>query len=282
MLTEINAGWSILEKFGNLIGKLPNLRKEDSVAARFVYLFESHGVNRYQIPRIFGHDLTPADVANDDNLLKKLTENMLADACKLFAVQRKWLDGASKQAYLPHFFCNRIEEFSKFIKKFNTSELLKTILFVLKSERKFSDAPAILVIQEEIGTEEDNLFHRYHLCSEFYYSSWKYRPYLTAFVATCFLHKIHVKGLIVPEKLIIAASKGEIIPPIQSVKDIWHPDCMADNPDIFLDSIDYNDRSVALELWLELESKGYMKLGLGSKTEMEARQLFEQELKKYL
>jgi hypothetical protein len=115
MLTEINAGWSILEKFGNLTGKLSNLIKEESVAARFVRLFESHGVHRNQIPRIFKHGLTVADFVNEEKLNEKLSEDVLEDACKLFAVHREWIDGASSQIYPVHFFYKNIKGFLAFI-----------------------------------------------------------------------------------------------------------------------------------------------------------------------
>ena len=97
VLSEINAFISLWSKFRAWL----RLRKQvdESVVARFVRLFETHGVHRNQIPRFFEHGLTLKDVQDDASLLAKLDEAMLEAACALFAVRREWLDGAEKQAH---------------------------------------------------------------------------------------------------------------------------------------------------------------------------------------
>ena len=75
---ELKAGWSLLkELFGYFKKNKDKNISRESISTRFVRLFETHGVNRNQIPRFFGFDLTVADVSNDDILLNKLTEEML-------------------------------------------------------------------------------------------------------------------------------------------------------------------------------------------------------------
>lgn len=51
---------------------------QDSIASRFVLLFERHGIHRNQIPRFFDHGLTLADVAGDDRLLRAVGPISLA------------------------------------------------------------------------------------------------------------------------------------------------------------------------------------------------------------
>jgi hypothetical protein len=264
-------------------------RKEekDSVSARFVRLFESHGVSRNQIPRVFKHGLTLVDVDNDGILLEKLSldDSIIEDACNIFAIRREWLDGASPQVYPLHFFYREPDTVIKYIEKLNIIEgEFATQLFVFKPATKSLNSPALLIFQERIGmidNNPDNPFYRYHLCSEHYYSSYKDRPYLAAIIASCSLRGILIRGFIVSEKVIMKIASGETIPPLpltKEVEDIWHPDDITLEPKVFLDGISYG-KHAALKLWLELESKGCMKLGIGSKKEIEARQLFEQELK---
>lgn len=168
MLSEINAGWSLWERITNLKKK-----KEDSVASRFVRLFESHGVHRNQIPRVFGHNLTVADVAGDDTLLNKLTEEMLEDACKLFTVSREWLDGASSEIYPSRSFSKDIEEFDDFITRLvseNHDSYIRVIL--IKPVEKISYGQpdfALLLFEEEIGRIADRPYYRYHLSNEWIY-----------------------------------------------------------------------------------------------------------------
>jgi hypothetical protein len=62
----------------------------------------------------------------------------------------------------------------------------------------------------------------------------------------------------------------------------WHPEYMALSPEIFLDGLDKHSAVDALRIWIKLSDQGYMKLGLDNDEEKNVRQLFEQELKKYL
>ena len=64
---EIESAINILEK----LKKWYTSRKSggETVSARFIRLFESHGVHRNQIPRFFDHGLTLKDVQDDNSLL---------------------------------------------------------------------------------------------------------------------------------------------------------------------------------------------------------------------
>lgn len=94
MLEELASATSVIGGFYALVKYLrKKFRKQvppiDSVAMRFVQLFEAHGVHRNQIPRFFGHELTLVQVKDDESLLQALTEEMLTDAADLFAVRRE-------------------------------------------------------------------------------------------------------------------------------------------------------------------------------------------------
>jgi len=77
MIGEILTGLNILEKLGKFWNWLRGQKQAapaESVATRFIRLFESHDVHRNQIPRFFGHGLLPKDVQDDASLFAKLDE----------------------------------------------------------------------------------------------------------------------------------------------------------------------------------------------------------------
>lgn len=109
---------------------------------------------------------------------------MLDAACTLFAVRREWLDGADSVAHMSHDFYKRPKDFHIFINALqlsNTEERLSGELFAPNGSA--SDAEAILVLSEVIGSVGDEPIYRYHLCNNWYFSYWKARGYLTACVA---------------------------------------------------------------------------------------------------
>lgn len=71
---EIESFINLTEKYKKYIPFLKSAAKPESVAARFVRLFETHGVHRNQIPRFFDHGLTLNDLKSDDSLLPRLNK----------------------------------------------------------------------------------------------------------------------------------------------------------------------------------------------------------------
>lgn len=280
-----------MEKFGRLWAWFHATRHppQESIAARFIRLFESHGVHRNQIPRFFGHDLSIKDIQDDTALLAKLNEPLLDTACAKFAVRREWLDGADDQVYKVHQFYKFPEEFAKFIVNLKTENLdghLDGVLFSPVDQHR--DADSLLLLEEIIGYVGDKAINRYRLCIQPAYSYWKARAYLTACVAIAWKHKIFVKGIRSPSKDIKQIASGKLLPfwstdgiwTVGGVK--WYPEDMALHPDAYLDGLDpeHNNFGVkaGLGLWLELDSQGLMDTGLNKS----ARELFQQELNKYL
>ena len=106
VFSEINSALTLWGKLKELYRswKYPKAPPAESVAARFVRLFETHGVHRNQIPRFFGHGLNLQDMQDDATLLAKLDEPLLEAACEMFAVRREWLDGAETQVHPCHEF----------------------------------------------------------------------------------------------------------------------------------------------------------------------------------
>lgn len=275
IISAINL-WEKFQKWRNPV---------ETVTARFVRLFESHGVHRNQIPRFFGHGLTLKDVQDDASLLIKLNEEMLEAACSRFAVRREWLDGAEQQIYPEHEFYKRPEDFVKFLDELRASNPDGRITGVLitPDERDWN-TEALLVLQETIGFVGDKEIYRYHLCDNWIFSYWKARGYLTACIAIAWKRQVYVHGTYSTKKIIDNLIQGQTLldwqgDGIWAVNGKrWYPEDMALRPDLYLLGVDAEQSNFgiksALELWLLLEEDGFMEVGI----KREARQLFLDEL----
>ena len=271
VLKEIEA----FKKLNSLIRSL--LKRKDSlnsetVSARFVRLFESHGVHRNQIPRFFGHDLLVADIKDDDALLPKLTDDMLDDVCELFAVKREWLDCAQSTVYEVHDFYRHVDEFSNLLDRLEANNPDGSIDGRLYAPlEKCNDAGALIVLDETIGFVGDKSISRYHLCGNWRFDYWKSRVYLAACVGIAWKRNIYIDGVKLSmgaisqyefgEKLLGECGEGLVV----MRGERWHPEDMLDTPDVFLHGIEPEDNNhgvkCGLERWLELCSQGYMDAG---------------------
>ncbi|MDD5383658.1 MAG: hypothetical protein PHG89_02100 [Gallionella sp.] len=287
---EINFALSILDRFlkWRTSRKTPTLPSPETVSARFIRLFEAHGVHRNQIPRFFDYGLILKDVQSDESLLAKLDENMLTAACTRFAVRREWLDGAESQAHPYHDFYKYPKEFLRFLDalKVNNPEGHMEGVLIAPNERVW-DAGALLILQETIGHIGDKPIFRHHLCNNWIFSYWKARTYLTACVAIAWKRKVYIHGISQPKNTIDQLAYGETLLGWQGEGIwefgcvTWHPEDMALQPDEFLNGIDPEKENFSikscLKLWLDLEEEGLMDAGIRT----DAKQLFQQELTKY-
>ena len=282
IFSEIKSAIDLWERLRKWYGSLNN--DTETVAARFVRLFESHGVHRNQIPRFFGNGLTLKDVQEDSLLISKLDEDLLETACKLFAVRREWLDGAEARAHTEHDFYKRPADFLIFInerKAANIEGELSGELFA--PEDASSNAEAILILKEVIGYIGSEQIYRYYLCNNWSFSYWKARAYLTACIAIAWKSHVFIHGTFAPVKSISKLATGEILLGDQKtgVETLhgkkWYPEDMAFNPEVYLKGIDselngFGIKS-AITLWLDLENQGFMDTGM----ENNSRKLFNEK-----
>jgi hypothetical protein len=260
----------------------------ESVASRFIRLFESHGVHRNQIPRFFGHGIKLQDLNNEASLLVKLDEVILDAACKHFAVRREWLDGAESQVHPCHDFYKEPENFLNLIKTLRANNPEGDLHGVLIAPAKNDwNAEALLILEESIGFIGDKPIYRFHICNNWTFTYWKSRAYLVACIAMAWKSRIFVNGTYAPNKLIKGLAEGKTLLGWKGdgigsfgVKR-WDPEDMALRPEAFLHSIDPERNNfgfaAGLRLWLELEQQGLMSTGFDKKV----RPLFQQELAKY-
>lgn len=288
MLGEVNAALSLWDRFKKFLDSRKSPPQE-SVAMRFVRLFESHGVHRNQIPRFIGHGLTLKDVKDDAVLLEKLDEALLEAACAKFAVRREWLDGAEEQIHPCHDFYKDPEGFSQFLEKLLARDPgVRWHGVLLVPEERNSEAWAVIVLQEPIGDIGDKAIYRYHLFNNWLFTYWKSRAYLAACIAIAWKMKLHIHGRKLPTKEIDELMHGNKLLG-RNGNDVWegrytkwYPEDMALKPEVFLDGVDAERDNFGiksgLRLWLDLEKRGLMDTGLELES---ARSIFQKELEKY-
>lgn len=287
MFSEVESALNLWDRFSRYF--LSSKRKPlESVASRFVRLFEAHGVHRNQIPRFFGNGLTVADVRDDATLLPKLTEAVLDAAVELFAVRREWLDGAEEQIYPLHDFYKKPEEFEPFLDRLGvgTDKSFDGLLYVPETDDYFADS--VFVIGEPIGWIGDKEINRYHICNNWLFTYWKSRAYLTACVAIAWRKGVYLRGGVVPAKQIESIANGNAFLELSDIGlpsrgKPWYPEDMALEPGTFLNRVDperdnYGIKS-GLMLWLELQAQGFMETGIPSAGNPRAE--FEAMLSRY-
>lgn len=294
-LGELLTGVNLLEKIGKFVNWLRGRKNvpAETVAARFVRLFESHGVHRNQIPRFFGHGLELRDVQNDSMLVTKLNEEVLAAASTLFAVRREWLDGAEKQAHIQHDFYKKPKNFGKFLDELLAVKPNSRIDGMLLAPQEYlGHAEALLILQEYIGAVGEKAIYRFYLCSNWSFAYWKARACLTACVALAWKREVFISGVYAHKKEIELLSTGEVLLGWQGEgiwffgHKKWYPEDMALKPDVFLEGVNPEQDNFGitsgLKLWLDLEKQGLMDTGMSTDWPGNAKLLFEQELTKQL
>jgi len=263
-------------------------KKEELISTRFINICNAHGVHRNQIPRLFNTNLSLYDVQSDQHLLKKLDDDMLVKACELFGINRDWLDGISPQIYPTYDFYKKPNEFRKFLNNLLNKSPDKIDGVLLSPKQGWKQHAALLLLQETVGYIGDSPIYRYYLCNNWIFSYWKTRAYLTTCIAQCWKNKIYVIGRTLPHEFIDSVESGEKILSFDGrgiygfSGSRWYAEDMTTSPDVFLNGIDpemdkFGYRA-GLELWLELDSDGFMNSRMQNAN---TRSLFISELEKY-
>jgi hypothetical protein len=262
---EVNAALSLIERLSRWLTRRNSL--PETVAGRFVRLFEAHGVHRNQISRIMsGYGISPVHLQSDQALMPALTDEILDSAASLFAIRREWLDLASEQIYPLHDFYKQPEAFVEFVEQLRGQETATLRGIVLASTSDRHEETALVVLEQQIGAVGDRTLYRYHICHNWFFSYWKSRAYLTACIASAWKRDVNLIGREVPIGVIRKYREGnrflEYGPdgalPTRGTP--WYPEEMALKPASFLKGFDHekNADSLGLSLWLDLEARGFM------------------------
>lgn len=259
-------------------------RLVETVATRFLKLFDVHGVHRNQISRVFGHGLLPKHLQSDEALLSILTDDMLDSAARFFAIRREWLDGASAEVYPLHDFYKKPEAFRNFLAKLRYETKGELGGVVLAAESESHEQTALIIIEQEIGAVGERTLYRYHLCANWLFQYWKARAFLAACVAIAWKKKVYLTGRKVGIGVIQRYVSGgtfleyehDTALPREGL--LWHPEDMAVKPKAFMDGLNEGKigKREGLRVWLQLYDSGLMDAGLPY---ADVRQAFEHELK---
>jgi len=273
----LKLGWDVLKTGVNWFKQKPSPIQAPAdtsplaVVARFISLFENHGVKRSQIATFFGLGLTLKDFKDDDSLLEAITEEQLQAAIELFGVRREWLDGVDSQIYDTRRIDKNLKEFSSLLEELKSRGVSGGALFVPESDmtRKSS---SLLVLEEPIGELGEMPVYRYHTYSGWIFPYWKSRAFITACVAIAWEKQVYVHGQKLPPTDMGKLSEGtefigvsEWHGGLPHLGQRWEPEDLADNPKVYLDGVDEGSfgKVSALEKWLDLEAQGFMRSGFG-------------------
>lgn len=281
----------LLQLGDRLVGYWQKWRKSpvpETLAGRFIRLFESHGVHRNQIPRFFGHGLQIKDVQDDAVLLQSLTDDHLGDACALWGVQRQWLERGEGQSHARHFFYLEPKAFAAFthaLVSARTSKSQAELIFTLFGSFDSRDLESTLVISEPVGELNDETIYRYHYVDAGPLGYWKSRVSTAGIVAQALVHKGWLSGRDCEPNLLTALLHDKDLVGVADMDQLTRKSRRVEiddwllQPDALLAGVDpetnkFGIRS-ALELWLAFEAQGYLKHPFANQG---VRQKFEEAL----
>lgn len=268
---EIDSFFSLIARAKSYLSKR-SMDSESSIAERFVGMFNAHGVHRNQIPRLLTKYLSISDVVTDTALTKALTDEILDFSSNLFGINREWLDGATEQIYPLHDFYKNPAEFGRFIAAIKDRSITNCRGVVLRSETDDVEKPILIVLEEGIALLGEKPIYRYHFCNNWIDSYWKSRAYFTACIAIAWNQDYFLSGRYVPIDTLRKYSVGERFLDYRSDSALptrgrrWDPEDMATKPEAFFEGLDPESDNFGLksglELWLDLDQKGYMETRL--------------------
>ena len=149
----------------------------DVVAQRFLSLFEAHGIELTQIPRLLaGISLHHLD--EKERLVKALTTEVLDATAALFAIRREWLDGIDDTIYSCKSCYKHPKRFVDDLKKVCSDDYdFPMRAFCCSAQldaHLHKNQPLVLILVEKItefGEQDILRFHIYHDSWD-----WSYQP----------------------------------------------------------------------------------------------------------
>ena len=190
-------------------------------------------------------------------------------------MNKDWLEGSSTEIYdIPDFY-KHPEEFDSYIADLDEkTDADKLSAYALTANKKlmheFNDS--LFVIAESIGEVNQREIYRYHLLGNWGIHYWKSRAYFTACCALLYKHGLSVAGKVVKKDWLIEVCEGQRLLEYDfteryggvsfSSVGSWIVSDFVEMPAEYLKGIDIEQgraTGLALELWLSLSEKGYMR-----------------------
>ena len=293
MLGDILAGLQLYDRFKKKKPKNIGGTK-DTLITRFVALFESHGINRSQIPEFFEHDLDIYTCSKDEELLKKLNPQILTDASTLFGINKDWLEGNSREIYKVKDFYKDPKKFELYIKNIMGNVKTKHIFaYILRGgqKRRTRSYDSLIVLTEPIGILNGREIYRYHLLGQWVTSYWKSRAFFTACCALLYKYQYAVLGYYVDTGWLVNIIDGEGLLKYDlndreggldlPSRGSWIVADFVEIPDEFLQGMDSEGgraNLLAIHKWLELSDRGYMRCFTDDEAHADVEQFFRDKI----
>ncbi|WP_415884352.1 hypothetical protein [Neptuniibacter sp. QD34_54] len=279
IISGINGSISLLKELWKLVTfSRSKLKKQadylpeisDSVAARFIQLFEAHGVHRNQIPEFFGHDLTIADVQSEEALVEKLTPVILSDAAKLFSINSEWLPLGHGDVYPKYHFYKQPEKFGKFITQLPSNyDVHHFECSIFRSnKRTTSGYDALMIVKTPIGELGNRFIYAYHLCPGWMTHYWISAADLACCISSSAQKGVYPHGCIVEDSWLAEFMNCQRLPSYDFESEIlaypykgqWNPGEFSDTAQEFIKPLEINQDNFsipsALDRWWRYYDRG--------------------------
>lgn len=270
MLDQVDALFSLLDRFKRYWAKRNQPQREESIASRFLRLFAAHGIHRNQIPRFFGHGLQLRDVQGEAALIPWLTDAHLANACDIFGVERQWLERGEGNAHKRHSFYLQPLAYGQFLDRLLASKTLPNVevsatLFGVLESRNLDSS---LILSQPIGLLNDEVIYRYHTVDAGPLGYWKARVSAAALLAQAINRNIWVTGRLCNAKLLHELTYNEDLVSADGREELmtssrrFEPEDWLLEPEVLLEGLDPERNrfgiTSALELWSKFNTNGWM------------------------
>ena len=150
------------------------------VVKRILQVFQDHGVEISQIPRLLSK-ITLADLQSSEKLLESLTPEILDQTAKLFGIRSQWLEGADERIYEPLTCYKQPEVFLQCFASLPPGQRVSSafpvkVLVTTKDLNKSDSREQLiaLVLAEKIAEFGDAYIYRYHVFQDAF--RWSYEP----------------------------------------------------------------------------------------------------------
>lgn len=292
---DVLAGFQLFDRFFKKDNKTSS--KDISLVTRLLALLKAHGIHKNDLPALFPGIFSYHICSSHEAILKAITPQIIERIVTTFGINKDWLLGSSNQIYSVKSFDRNLSELEEHIQSLQIEAGDRQIYAYLLTPDKtgvYRDFDTVVIIAEPILKISNRNIYKYHFIGGWVFNYWRSRVYVAASCALLMKHDFSVINRLVPLsyiKDILSETKlmdydfetqegGLSFPSIGSfiVSDF------IELPDELTKGVDQENgfgRKSALELWISLFEKGYMRCFQGYEEEhLAVRKLFQDELDK--
>ncbi|MFL0250883.1 hypothetical protein ACJDT4_10660 [Clostridium neuense] len=233
---------------------------------RFISVYTNHGILVNQICFYINPDfqLKLSDFKDKDSILQILDDKIINWTCKMFNVQREWIDGKSNRIYASIDYYKRITVcIKKLVELKNLYNEDLEIYFIKNGDLNpnvFGKSYVIIIFKYAINKFNNSPIYKYIPIKTMWdWGHWRSRYQLKSIIYFCEKLGLNINGYDMPLDVIENISMGIVFPELEIDKipiNIWYPE----------DYIDYETENVEAKEVQETDSimqyikdEGYLK-----------------------